>query len=593
MALSVDEITQAIRWKLGLDKSSDSKKMEDIWQQFADGNGFRDTARTVCRFIAEDMFERSLRHRLGVSDQYGTSKRDEEYLDSLLDAFVSWIQTDGVYRSPKLSGAIDRAIKYRGVKPRPDMHGYAVAHPKVVQSGTGRSPETKLQGIGDADSRTNAAGPTKQQHLSPRPRGDDVAGPDVKPASPEAHVPGPTVSSLTIPAADRNTSVSSKWKNLPPAEEPDPHPEFDERSGKSPEGYAIIGARARGKKHKHEGTHCDDWLDFAVGGAWTVMAVCDGGGSYKFSRVGARVASEKAVQVLKERLASHQIAHRESWSNASFEEADVTYVKEALVDSLAAAWQAVKVAAVERAESEAHRKILGRPLTVKDLYATLLVAVHTTVKGADDERSLVLSCSVGDGMVAVIDKDAGTRLLMTPDSGEHSGEVRFLDDREIEPGKLHGKLRCFFGSLRALLLMTDGVADDYFPNDPGMSALYGDLVLNRILSVNASDDEIASALAPTKWTTLDDVEPARFQAQLETPTSAAERAVFLRSLTAFADALGLPLQEVVKSIPLLAAGCRGEPMCGEKTPEGRLKVWLDSYHVRGSFDDRTLLILQR
>ena len=52
------------------------------------------------------------------------------------------------------------------------------------------------------------------------------------------------------------------------------------------------------KKHKHEGTHCDDWFDFATAGKWTILAVADGGGSYRFSRVGAQAAAEAVVRSL-------------------------------------------------------------------------------------------------------------------------------------------------------------------------------------------------------------------------------------------------------------------------------------------------------
>ena len=33
------------------------------------------------------------------------------------------------------------------------------------------------------------------------------------------------------------------------------------------------------------------------------------------------------------------------------------------------------------------------------------------------------------------------------------------------------------------MVMTDGVADDYFPNEPNMLELYGDLVLNQVIEI--------------------------------------------------------------------------------------------------------------
>jgi hypothetical protein len=35
------------------------------------------------------------------------------------------------------------------------------------------------------------------------------------------------------------------------------------------------------------------------------------------------------------------------------------------------------------------------------------------------------------------------------------------------------------------------------------------------------------------------------------------------------------------------------PECEEMPSEEKLKIWLDSYYRRGSFDDRTLVVLYR
>jgi hypothetical protein len=73
--------------------------------------------------------------------------------------------------------------------------------------------------------------------------------------------------------------------------------------------------------------------------------------------------------------------------------------------------------------------------------------------------------------------------------------------------------------------------------------------------------------------------------------------VRIRSLRTFAEKLGLTPAQVVGSPPLLAAGClddgRGDNLGDERDRSARLRMWLDAYQVRGSFDDRTLLILHR
>jgi hypothetical protein len=78
------------------------------------------------------------------------------------------------------------------------------------------------------------------------------------------------------------------------------------------------------------------------------------------------------------------------------------------------------------------------------------------------------------------------------------------------------------------MLMTDGVADDYFPNDPGILRLYEDLMNQGIIGPALNRHEIAG-------------------------------------------------QEVEQKI----------------SAQEKLRKWLDSYYVKGSFDDRTLVVLYR
>ena len=66
--------------------------------------------------------------------------------------------------------------------------------------------------------------------------------------------------------------------------------------------------------------------------------------------------------------------------------------------------------------------------------------------------------------------------------------------------------------------------------------------------------------------------------------------VTLYSSAKIAERLGTTAEELVKRPADLWAGRR--PLAGA-TPEERLRLWLDAYHVRGSFDDRTLVCIHR
>jgi hypothetical protein len=341
-----------------------------------------------------------------------------------------------------------------------------------------------------------------------------------------------------------------------------------------------------------------------VSGPWTIIAVSDGAGSHKFSRVGARVSCQAAVERLAADLKDHRIKQREIWSsdtfkrdetNGVFTEEDLEFVQQALHRAMQVAYDAVEAAAKERADSPEHESILGRKLVLTDLSGTFLLAVHTTVMYKGTDYSFVLTCMVGDGMLAVVGREGTLQLLGVPDKGEFAGQVDFLTSpKKLESDNLVRKTFPFFRPMQALMVMTDGVADIYFPNDPGMLRLYGDLVLNQVLDMRGPHmDEIVAALTNTRLPTLDEVAKAEFHSVMKSITADGPREVSMRSVVAYAEKLGLPLVEVVASPALLLAGAQGGKVFDEPSSESRLQSWLDAYEARGERDDRTLVILYR
>lgn len=150
--------------------------------------------------------------------------------------------------------------------------------------------------------------------------------------------------------------------------------------------------------------------------------------------------------------------------------------------------EAMSRAVENRSGDSSYELILGRPLTIKDLSATLLLAVHTRINLDDQEMDLVLSCQVGDGMIAAISQGLSMRLLATPDSGVYSGETEFRHPHGSWRTSACAKTPMSSSDRSKLsMLMTDGVSDDYF-SDPGMKLLYADLCSNRILPLPALDE---------------------------------------------------------------------------------------------------------
>ena len=421
---------------------------------------------------------------------------------------------------------------------------------------------------------------------------------------PNARAPGASPHDL----ADEAPALMSKWVYQEIRGQLDLHDEWFCHAGVTPENLKVIGARVRGVSHKHNGTNCDDWFKFDVSGSWTIIAVSDGAGSAYFSRIGASEACKAAVRRLANDLRDFRVDERPT-KDQPVEEKDLEFVRESLHKAMSGAYEAVEAAARTRVNTPEHEAMLAQWLLeqkkephkpgIKDLSCTLLLAVHATVKFQGSDYSLVVSCQIGDGMIVAVDHKGAQHLLAVPDKGGYGGETVFLNDkRQLEQTLLASKTRFLLCQLRALMVMTDGVADIYFPNETEMLSLYGDLVLNQILpSPMPAKESIAGALRRTGLPTLDSVRSANYHEVMGSITPSGFRQVRVALVKQYADRLGLPVADVVASAPLLSAGALGTrgggPILDETRPQERLRVWLDSFIARGERDDRALVVLYR
>jgi serine/threonine protein phosphatase PrpC len=393
------------------------------------------------------------------------------------------------------------------------------------------------------------------------------------------------------------------WKYFPISEhEPDKYEEYIYKSEKSPEGLNLIGARVRGKMHKHNGTNCDDWFESTVSGKWTIIAVSDGAGSKKLSRIGAKVSCQAAVKYLSENLENHHIKEGITHAELSTGE-DINDIKNILHQAMQTAYQAVENKAKECENVTDYFIALdNRRPEIKDFSATLLLAVHTTIKVEENNYNLVLTCQVGDGMLAAISQAGTLKLLGKPDTGEYAGQTDFLTSKnKLEASNLAHKTFHFLGNLKCLMVMTDGVADDYFPNDPGMLELYGDLVLNQIINIPKFDESVINQqLLKTNLGSINSIRDVKhlFQATvdriIDPNLENQPDKILISSVADYAKELNKEITDVVDSPELLAAGILAESM-GEQyrnmSTAEKLLLWLDSYYQKGSFDDRTLVVL--
>jgi hypothetical protein len=593
-----DDVVNAIRWKLGIPVDSNTAQHQSVWAQLLAANDpiILDKMHRVGRKVA-DLLARAVERRLEF--YLPGSPNEAALLDALWAAFAAWLNADSIRRSPETNRLIKEAIARRS-------HQGAAAPPAVrtPPSAPARAPQQP------ANTPTPPRGvpPTPPAPTPIPPALVEKPAPTPPPASPPAAAaPQHTPTPAPPPAASGNDMQQPsdpprprpavpQWNYRPvPRDEPDEHTEYDQCDCETTDGGLIVGARVRGKKHKHDGTNCDDWFAVELAGPWTIMAVADGAGSYRYSRVGARAACRKAVEVLGADLAKLAPRNRPSADgidqrdgNEMFHDPELCDLQKRLYNTVQQAHLAVQEECNKRKDSAAHQRLVGRPLKVEDFSATLLVALHTRIRVGRGEQSLVLACQVGDGAIVAVDVAGEAHPLSLPDSGAFSGETDFVTSRrQIEPTNLARKTFVWLGPLRALMVMTDGVGDDYFPAASEMARLYADLVVNGILWPEDKGPDAVQVPAALDLATVG------LDVEAETQTAAGPVAVTLRSAERLASALQATPASLAASPGLLRDTGWDAGLLKYSSASDRLRWWLDSYHVRGSFDDRTLVVLHR
>lgn len=363
------------------------------------------------------------------------------------------------------------------------------------------------------------------------------------------------------------------------------HTEFHEKCTRT--GAAeMIGARVRGKKHKHEGTNCDDFFETAYTDDCAIVVVCDGAGSKPLSRIGSRVSSETAAAYLKENLAKLFADMPEIRSGLCAELNSTEFmaacgriaplVQQSAREALAA--QQKKLA--ELCGDETYEKSLGRNPIISDLYTTFLAAVAVPLEINGKHECFMACVQIGDGCICAVNSAESSenclRIMGEADSGAFSGETDFLSEKNTKPEAIGAKTRVSRGSSDTIMLMSDGVADDYFPAAPMMKRLYLDLCLNGILPMKG------------ELTGGEDPAPIRFKSVSLSQTSVALQYAKQLLSEKSDDAVNAlwDKREMLRCHSLEAFRMN----IGD-TPEERLRVWLDNYNERGSFDDRTLVVV--
>ncbi|MBD9062415.1 MAG: protein phosphatase 2C domain-containing protein [Ruminococcaceae bacterium] len=348
----------------------------------------------------------------------------------------------------------------------------------------------------------------------------------------------------------------------------------------------IIGARVRGKKHKHEGTNCDDWFETAVAEGCFIAVVADGAGSKQLSRIGARVSCEAAVEYLRNEIPEMFSRDRGLRAKLAGDMSGEEFLGAcgefaALIRrSAAVAFDAVIQKLGSLYSDGSYVRVLGRNPTLADMGCTFLAAVAVPVDVNGERQRFVVTLQIGDGCICAIDTRAEhskcLRLMGEADSGAYSGETEFLSERTVSEDAAARKTRISRGRSDILMLMSDGVADDYFPAQPMMKRLLLDLRLNGIL--------------PMPGDTSGRREPAPMEFPAVTPEQQPVAVQYSKQLLKDGEDAVNELWDSRDTLAPWSLEAWGKSLGG--TPELRLQNWLDNYSERGSFDDRTLVVMK-
>ena len=263
-----------------------------------------------------------------------------------------------------------------------------------------------------------------------------------------------------------NPDPKSLWKNLD-SDRTDPYWKEDNTSSSGVLGTKkfIVGSK-RGRSHAHEGIFRDDdfAFNFSEETGWGIIAVADGAGASEYSRKGSILACDKVVDYFKnlplEELTklSEAITSELAESNELNQKSISSFCITHLGKAAFAALTAIKE---EAALKEAQ---------LKD-YSTTLIFAFVKEFG---ENMFVSSFWVGDGGIGIYSKDPNTVNLMgKPDSGEFSGQTRFLTMSEIFADNAYiSRIKYkIVPKTSKLILMSDGITDAKFQTDAALEKI--------------------------------------------------------------------------------------------------------------------------
>jgi Protein phosphatase 2C len=227
---------------------------------------------------------------------------------------------------------------------------------------------------------------------------------------------------------------------------------------------SVTAASKRGRSHAHVGSFRDDDYQHAQVNNWVITVVADGAGSAKYSRRGAQLICQAAVQSL-----SHSLVDDSALVEAVNVFQQAKNAQSSHLDSAQKNLHSIlsdKLGAAARSAEQAIQQELAQQSSLqaeyKDFSSTALIAITKQFSFG----ILCAAFAVGDGALAAYQQGQAVTLLGSADSGEFAGQTRFLDAQCVTDSAIASRTQfALVENLTALILMSDGVSDPWFETD--------------------------------------------------------------------------------------------------------------------------------
>lgn len=235
--------------------------------------------------------------------------------------------------------------------------------------------------------------------------------------------------------------------------------------------FSLVAASKRGRSHAHVGSFRDDdfHLSYLNDGKWYIAIVSDGAGSAKYSRRGSQIICHEGGLHLKALLTkegANIIQAIEEWEAAR--------VSGTQIDSLELRIKNSLYTTIGYTAHHVTRLIIDECKVRADLGGVFKDYSSTAIIGLCRRFSFGVLCAaywIGDGAVTVMRNNHDPILLGVADSGEYSGQTRFLDSAAVNNQESLLKRINFaiVDDFKSFILMTDGVSDPFFETEANLS----------------------------------------------------------------------------------------------------------------------------